>query len=88
MFNPCTGEDVLITGTFHYLPYRHGDRSHTSDATGIGLTSGAPYRFVYQSTETANDFFEVVRLISLGPESDLSFTDYLSDTIDPIVSCS
>jgi hypothetical protein len=88
MFNPCTNEDVLITGTFHYLVYRQGDRTHTSGGTGVGLTSGTEYVYVRQGTEVSGEFSETIRLISLGSGSDLSFTDDLADTEDPVYVCS
>jgi hypothetical protein len=88
MFNPCTGEDVQITGTFHYRSDKHGDYSHTSDASGVGLTTGQQYRFVFRFVETSDAYFEVVRLIALGPASDLSYTDDVGDAIEPAPSCS
>jgi hypothetical protein len=89
MFNPCTGEDVQVTTTNHYLVFRHGDITHSSEGTGIGLTSGTKYRYVRRGFETnVQGFFEVVHVISVGPASDLTLTDDLGDAEDPDISCS
>jgi hypothetical protein len=89
MFNPCTGEDVQVTTTNHFLVFQHGDLTHSSEGTGIGLTSGTEYRYVRRGFETnMQGFFEVIHLISVGPASDLTLTDDLGDAEDPVISCS
>jgi len=89
MFNPCTGEDVQVTTTNHYLVFQQGDLTHSSEGTGIGLTSGTEYKYVRRGVETnVQGFFEVIRLISVGPASDLTLTDDLGDAEDPVISCS
>ena len=88
-FNPCTNEEVLVTATFHYLVFQHGDLTHSSRGDGIGLTTGMAYVYVRQGFETnTHGFFEVVRLISVGPASDMTLTDNLSDSEDPLITCS
>jgi hypothetical protein len=88
MYNPCTGEEVQVTTTNHYLVFRHGDLTHSSGGTGIGLISGTEYRYVRSGFETNDRFFEVVHLISVGPASDLTLSDQLADAEDPVISCS
>lgn len=89
MSNPCTGEEVQVTATFHYLVFGHGDLTHSSGGTGVGLTSGTAYRYVRSGFETnVQGFFEVVHLISVGPASDLTWSDQLGDAEDPVIGCS
>jgi hypothetical protein len=90
MFNPCTDEDVLITTTFHQLDFQHGDLSHTSRGTGVGAESGAEYVYVGRFVETnMQGFFDIERLISVGPGSDMLKTDYLHDPeVGPTITCS
>ena len=89
MFNPCTGEDVQVTTTNHYLVFQHGDLTHSSGGTGIGLTSGNEYRYVRRGFETnVQGFYEVVGLVSVGPGSDLTLSDDLGDAEDPVITCS
>lgn len=89
MSNPCTGEEVQVTATFHYLVFGHGDLTHSSGGTGVGLTSGTAYRYVRSGFETnVQGFFEVVHLISVGPASDLTLSDQLGDAEDPVIGCS
>ncbi len=89
MSNPCTGEEVQVTGTFHYLVFGQGDLTHTSGGTGVGLTSGTAYRYVRNGFETnVQGFYEVVHLISQGPGRDLTLRDNLGDAEDPVINCS
>ena len=89
MFNPCTGEQVQVTGTFHYLVFQHGDLTHTSGGKGVGLTSGNEYVYVRRGFETnVHGFSEVIHLISVGPGSDMTLTDDLGDAEDPVITCS
>ncbi len=88
MSNPCTGEDVQITSTNHYLVFKHGDLTHSS-GTGVGLTSGTKYRYVRRGFETnVQGFSEVIHLISVGSGSDLTLSDDLGDAVDPEITCS
>ena len=88
MDNPCTGEQVQVTTTSHYLVFQHGDITHSSSSTGIGLTSGNEYIYVRRGFETnVQGFFEVIHLISVGPASDLTLSDDLGDADDPVISC-
>ena len=87
VFDACTNEYVTVTGTFHYLSDARGDRSHTS-ASGIGLTSGDQYRYVFRFVETTNGgYFQVERLIALAPASDEYVFDDLGDGVNPTPTC-
>jgi len=89
MWNPCTSEDVQVTATFHYLVFVHGDLTHSSGGTGIGLTSGTAYRYLRSGFETnAPGFYEVIHLIAMGPASDLTLSDQLGDDEAPVIVCS
>ena len=89
MSNPCTGEQVQVTATFHYLVFGRGDLTHSSGGTGVGLTSGNAYRYTRSGFETnTQGFFEVIHLISVGPGSDLTLSDQLGDDEDPVIGCS
>jgi ABC-type transport system substrate-binding protein len=87
-FDPCTNEFVRLSGFFNYLSDKHGDRSHTSNVSGFGLTTGNEYRYVFRFVDTTTQgYFEVVRLIGQGQASDESFRDDLGDGIDPTPTC-
>lgn len=88
MWNPCIGEEVQVTATFHYLVFWHGDLTHSSGGTGVGVTSGKAYRYVRSGFETGAQFSEVIHLISVGPASDLTLSDQLGDAEDPVIRCS
>jgi hypothetical protein len=90
MFNPCTNEQVRVTGTNHYLVFGPGDLTHTSNGSGIGLTSGNEYVYVRQGFETTvHGTSEVIRLISVGSASDMTLSDELFDPeIGPTITCS
>lgn len=89
VFNPCTGEQVQVTATFHYLVFRQGDLTHSSSGMGVGLTSGNEYVYVRRGYETGvHGFFEVIHLISVGTGSDMTLTDDMGDVEDPVITCS
>ena len=89
VFNPCTGEQVQLTTTNHYLVFQHGDLTHNSSGHGVGLTSGNKYVYVRRGFETnMHGFFEVIHLISAGPGSNMTLTDDLGDAEDPVITCS
>jgi hypothetical protein len=89
VFNPCTGEQVQVTTTNHYLVFQHGDLTHSSNGKGVGLTSGNEYVYVRRGYETGvHGFFEVIHLISLGSGSDMTLTDDMGDVEDPVITCS
>lgn len=88
-WNPCTGEEVQITTTLHFLVFSKGDLTHNSDGSGVGLTSGTAYQYIRRGFETnMHGFFEVIHLISAGPASDLTLHDDLGDSEDPVIVCS
>ena len=80
IFNPCTGEDVDVSAVFHYIVNRV-DRSHTQRGTGVGVTSGDEYVFVFRFVETSRDYFEVTRLIGKGDVPDAVWYDDLADGV-------
>ena len=84
--NPCTGEEVLVTGELHTLYYVSQDsagglhvRSHGNiqGGTGVGLTSGDRYVLTNaRNLETNNQFIDILDTRA----SECTFVSYLQAT--------